>query len=492
MVGIRPLRKDSAVTATAPARTEPPRVKTRVIYQMTLIEFMIAAAMIAPMVVLLSLKVIELAPAIGKEFALSIVTVAAALASMVFTPIFGHLSDRTASRFGRRRPWILGGVVVATPFVILTALAGDVVTMALAWGAANIAYAASMAALYGMVSDRIPDEQRAKASGVFGAGSFAGMIPGIIIATALKDHLALAFAVGPIAALVVTAVVVPFLADRPVGRDEAARVDLASVFASLVFDPRKVPQFAWAWLQRFVMQFGYMTMSTFALYYLLTRLQMQTDAATMLTSVSALAVGLISLVAAFLCGQLASRRRDYTPFIVTAVLLLAAACLLKAFTASIALFWIANIAAGFALGCYYAVDLALVLRIVPAAESGRYLGVFNIAKTLPQSLAPAVAPFLLLVGGNADPLTGGTGNYLALYLFAAVLVLLSLLPLRRLTALRGPLVGSSGAVAPQTATDASAVAVGETEAALEPVPMPHSAPAAAPSAGPVAPLAPRG
>lgn len=460
----------------AAQRTEPPRVKTRVIYQMTLIEFMIAAALIAPMVVLLSLKVIELDPAIGKEFALSIVTVAAAIASLVFTPIFGHLSDRTASRWGRRRPWILGGVIVGTPFVILTALAGDLTTMALAWGVANLAYAASMAALYGMVSDRIPDAQRAKASGIFGAGSFAGMIPGIVVATALKDHLALAFSVGPVAALVVTALVVPFLADRPTTRQEVGRVAIGGVFASLVFDPRKVPQFAWAWLQRFIMQFGYMTMSTFALYYLLTRLELPTGTATNLTSITALAVGLLSLVAAFVCGQLASRRRDYTAFIVTAVLLLAVGCLLKAFTASIALFWAANIAAGLALGCYYAVDLALVLRIVPAAEAGRYLGVFNIAKTLPQSLAPAVAPFLLLIGGNADPITGGTGNYLALYLFAGVLVLLSLLPLRRLTALRGPLVGSSNAVAPLSETDASATAVAEAEGALEPEPMPVSAP----------------
>nr|WP_236778798.1 MFS transporter [Agromyces seonyuensis] len=395
----------------------------------------------------------------GKEFALSIATAAGALAQLVCTPIFGHLSDRTVGRFGRRRPWIVGGVLLGSPLIVVAALAGDLVTFTVCWTLANLGYAATLAALYGMIGDRIPDAQRAKASGIFGAGAFAGLIPAIIIATALKSHLVLAFSILPIVAIVVVLALAPFLTDQPVTRAQVGRPDLRSVAASLVFDPRAVPQFAWVWLQRFVVQFGYMLMGSFGLYYLLTRMELDTATATNLSGVTALLVGVLSIVAAAVCGVWAGRRGNYGPFVVTAVLLLAIACLIKAFTAGIVFFFLANALAGFALGCYYAVDLALVLRIVPAAESGRYLGAFVMAKKLPESLAPALAPFLLLIGGNTDPFTGGTGNYLALYLVGGVLVLASLLPLRRITALRAPLPGSSSADA---ATAAAAAATPTT------------------------------
>ncbi|MER7604662.1 MFS transporter [Nocardioides sp. NPDC127503] len=35
------------------------------------------------------------------------------LVSLIACPLAGRLSDRTASRFGRRRPWIVGGAIVA-------------------------------------------------------------------------------------------------------------------------------------------------------------------------------------------------------------------------------------------------------------------------------------------------------------------------------------------------------------------------------------------
>ena len=462
-----PTAAATAAPAALPHPTEP--VKTRVIYAMTLIEFVVTGALIAPLIVLLSLKVLALDPAIGKEFALSIVTVVGALATLVVTPVFGHLSDRTVSRFGRRRPWIVAGVIAGAPALVLVATAGDLVTLAIGWGLAQLSYAATLAALYGMLSDRVPDGQRAKASGIFGAGAFAGMVPALIVAGMLKDELVLAFTVMPAVALVVTLATVPFLSDAPTTRAQVGSVHLRGVFGALVFNPVRMPQFAWVWLQRFSMQFGYMIMGTFGLFYLLSRLQMDTDAATTTTSIASLLVAFLSLVAAFTGGYLASRKGDYTPFVMTAILVLAAACLLKAFTASLAMFWIGNVLAGFALGTYYAVDLALVMRTIPAAEAGRYLGVFNIAKTLPQSLAPAVAPFFLLIGGNVDPLSGGEGNYLALYLVAGLVVLASMLPLRRITALRPGVVVPG--VTPIPLPDAAVAAGAVSDASPEPVPV---------------------
>src|SRR5262245_23038348 len=48
----------------------------------------------------------------AKGQTLGIVLLLGALVSMLAAPLFGALSDRTITRFGRRRPWIVLGTVM--------------------------------------------------------------------------------------------------------------------------------------------------------------------------------------------------------------------------------------------------------------------------------------------------------------------------------------------------------------------------------------------
>jgi MFS family permease len=58
---------------------------------------------------------------------------------------------------------------------------------------------------------------------------------------------------------------------------------------------------------------------------------------------------------------------------------------------------------GLAFGIYSAVDTALVVDVLPDPDRpGKDLGVMNMANSLPQSLAPALALTLLEIGGGSD------------------------------------------------------------------------------------------
>jgi MFS family permease len=71
---------------------------------------------------------------------------------------------------------------------------------------------------------------------------------------------------------------------------------------------------------------------------------------------------------------------------------------------------------GVGFGVYLAVDLALVADVLPDPDhAAKDLGVFNIANALPYSLAPAVAPAILVMGN---------GSYSVLYAVAGVCALL--------------------------------------------------------------------
>jgi MFS family permease len=57
---------------------------------------------------------------------------------------------------------------------------------------------------------------------------------------------------------------------------------------------------------------------------------------------------------------------------------------------------------GLGFGLYMAVDLALVVDVLPdPGSAAKDLGVLNIAGALASAIAPAVAPAILAVGGAA-------------------------------------------------------------------------------------------
>ncbi len=81
---------------------------------------------------------------------------------------------------------------------------------------------------------------------------------------------------------------------------------------------------------------------------------------------------------------------------------------------------------GVGFGAYMAVDLALVVDVLPDGDSvAKDLGVLNIAGALPFAVAPAVAPVVLALGD---------GSYSVLYAVAAgcaAVGALAILPVRR-------------------------------------------------------------
>ena len=73
---------------------------------------------------------------------------------------------------------------------------------------------------------------------------------------------------------------------------------------------------------------------------------------------------------------------------------------------------------------------ALAAAVLPEGgkEAAKDLGVLNIANALPQSIAPAIAPIFLAIGGG--------GNYTALFIAAAVFALFGALSIQPVKGVR--------------------------------------------------------
>src|SRR6185312_6348698 len=67
-------------------------------------------ALLAPLLMGLALRLRAIDP-INATTNLALVTGVGALLATFSNPLFGYLSDRTTSRFGMRRPWLLFGAI---------------------------------------------------------------------------------------------------------------------------------------------------------------------------------------------------------------------------------------------------------------------------------------------------------------------------------------------------------------------------------------------
>src|SRR5207245_9446780 len=125
-----------------------------------------------------------------------------------------------------------------------------------------------------------------------------------------------------------------------------------------------------------------------------------------------LAQSAVLIAAALIGGQLSDRTRRRKIFVFTAAIVYGLALFVVAIASNFNGFLVGMAISGLGFGVYFAVDLALVVDVLPARDHvAQALGVFNIAGALPFSVAPAIAPAILAIR---------TGSYGVLYAAAGL------------------------------------------------------------------------
>ena len=101
---------------------------------------------LAPLLVTLPLKVNALVGIEKAPDSLALVAGVGALVAMFGNPFFGRMSDRTTSRLGMRRPWMVTGLVGGCLGVLLVAVAPNIPVVLIGWCVAQLFFNALLAA----------------------------------------------------------------------------------------------------------------------------------------------------------------------------------------------------------------------------------------------------------------------------------------------------------------------------------------------------------
>ncbi|TQS45945.1 MFS transporter [Cryptosporangium phraense] len=365
---------------------------------MPLAGFGLYVALLTPVVVTLALKVEAVAPG-SKERDLGLVLGVGALLAMISNPIAGRLSDRTASRFGMRRPWLIGGTLLGTAGLVLVATAEDVPLIGVGWCITQVSYNGALAALTATLPDQVPDARRGAVSGLAGIALQVAIVAGAVTAAVFSGDLA-RFLVPAAIALVLIGVFAAVLRDRVLATRPATALGLRQLLGTFVFDPRRHPDFAWTWLTRFAFMFATATGVTYLPYFLTDEIGIPKDDVPGKVALATVVLTILTVVTSVVGGLLSDRIGRRKPFVMVAAVVAMAGLLVVAFAGTFSQVVVGFVIFGIGTGCFYAVDLALVTQVLPSTDdTGKDLGIINIANALPQSLAPAIAPVFLAIGG---------------------------------------------------------------------------------------------
>jgi len=316
-----------------------------------------------------------------------IINAVAGVVTLALLPVFGALCDRTRSRLGRRRIWVLGGVTTYAAALVLTGYQTTWGGLAVTWGLAAAAVCAVTAGLSATVADEVPDEQRGLVSGAMFGPQSVGLVIGLVAFAglgAVGRYWALAVALGVLS--------LPFLLRyRDLDpRAGAPTLSAREILTSLWVDPRRHPDFAWAFGSRLLVNIGNALGTTYLYFFLKDDLHVaDPDAALLLLS---LVYVVATLLATFVGGVASDRTGRRKVFVGVAATSqgLAGLLLVAAPAMGTAVVGAALLGAGY--GAFLAVDQALVTAVLPSADDrAKDLGILNVGTNVPQALGPLMA-----------------------------------------------------------------------------------------------------
>jgi MFS family permease len=405
-----------APTALAPGPGPVDRVGWQFISLYTLAYMGTCLVFIAPALVTLALKVnsiegIEQAPG-----GLALVTGIGALVAMFGNPLFGRMSDRTSSRLGMRRPWMVIGLVLGSGGILIVALAPNIAVVLVGWCTAQLFFNALLAVQVAVLPDQVPPAQRGIVSGVLGVCLPIASVSGTYVVQLFSGNQLAMFlapcAIGGFFVLLFAAT----LKDRRLVESTKPPWSLRELASTFYINPRLSPDFAWAFTGRFLFVLAYAFLTTYQAYYLLQKLGSTEHDVPHQIFLGTLVQAGVMVAASLVAGRLSDRTGRRKIFVLTASIVYGLAMFAIAVASTFNGFLVGMAIGGLGFGVYMAVDLALVADVLPdERNAAKDLGVFNIAGALPFSVAPALAPAVLAIGH---------GSYGALYSVAGVCAIL--------------------------------------------------------------------
>ena len=364
----------------------------------------------------------------GKGAALTQILMLGSLISVVAAPILGSYSDSCTLSYGRRRPFMVVGTVLASVSLLLLAVAPNLSFFSLAFALLSFSNNLIISPYSALVPDLVPLEQRGVASGYLGLFSMLGNLAGGALGS-LRSTLGL-----PIVYLLLLSVhgacmwiTCRYTVEEPLVLDEYEQ--MSGKYTPALDAPRPPPtgcsrlvslfkpffshDFRVVFFTRFVMQLGVLTVQEYLLFYLgaeigtpvedsveggkelhftaFGRLLARSDEQAVTLLFGPVLVGAIiaSVIAGLLSDWMGGKRKK---LIYVSGGVMCASGVLFAVTRSYSVDLLLGGLFGLGFGAFSVLDWALAADVLPDPEQfAKDMGLWSLALVVPQVLAAPLA-----------------------------------------------------------------------------------------------------
>ena len=331
--------------------------------------------------------------------------------------LWGTLSDRSRSRFGRRSPFILFGAAFAGLFLWLTSVVGSPTMIIVCWCFAQLFLNMLLAPFLAALSDRVPENNRASMSAAYGLGLTVDQSVGQVIGAQLIHDLSFGILISGLLLGVTGLLVVVIWPKEPSAKDlPAPETGFGPLVKAFTPPTKNCRDFYLALVGRLLMVTSMYMIVNYQLYILQNYIKLDSTGAAAALSVTAVIIMITSLIASAVTGPLSDFLKRRKVLVIGSALLIALGFLIPAMSPSVWAMYAWSALYGFGYGVYNACDQALNVDVLPSkAEAGKDLGILNLSNTVGQMAGPVVTSAIVLA----------TGSYKLAFMLGAIVLVVS-------------------------------------------------------------------
>ncbi len=347
---------------------------------------------------ILPIRILDFAPEAEKNTYLGLMTFVGLIIAMLLQPVFGAISDRSGFRMGKRRPFIIIGVLCLLLFLPGIGLAGSYAVIFAIYCVMQISSNAVQGAHQGFIPDMVPEGKKGQASGIKGFVEMLGGVILIYIVGKLMDNYAagdgeqwlwFSLLIPGIVLLVCMLVTVFTVKEKP--GDIENRFSIKEVIRNTFkIDIKTNRGFLWFLASRLFFFAGLGIIQQFSLYFLM-YLGVPAPASAAARFLILAVVGMLIVV--YPAGRL-SDKIGRKPIAITSAFIGAFGILLIILTKDYNMIMVAAGFIGVALGGFSGTNWAMAIDMVSTGEEARYLGIANMATAGAGALARLIGPVI--------------------------------------------------------------------------------------------------
>ncbi len=349
--------------------------------------------------IIIPLILLQFVPEAQKNTYLGILVFTGMALALLVQPLAGTLSDRLSSRFGKRRPFILVGTLLALVILPSVGFSGTFPFLFIGYCLLQCACNVAQGPFQGFIPDLVAQKHRGTACGVKSFVEILASVALLRVVAYFMDiyssggnqtwlWLAIGFpGIILLGAMLATIFTVKEQPASPVNQPFSA----STIINTYKIDVKNNPGFVWFLVSRLFIMMALGTLQSFALYFLKDVIHIPNPAGAAANLL--ITIGIALLVAVYPAGWL-SDKFGRKPIILFSGLVGAIGILVLIFARSYSGVIICGSLLGISAGAFLSANWALATDLVPPGEEARYLGLTNIATAGAGALARLIGPVI--------------------------------------------------------------------------------------------------